>query len=57
MDQYGMGAIKLSDYGVTLEELPSLAAEARQTAPLLFFNDPVSLTEEETVAILQAAYR
>ena len=57
MDQCGMGAIKLSDYGVTLEELPSLAAEARQTAPILFFNDPVSLTEEETVAILQAAYR
>ena len=44
-------------YGVTPEELPALAAEAKETAPYLFFNDPAPLTDEEAVAILQAAYR
>lgn len=53
----GVADLRMSDYGITPEELPALAAEARQTAPILFFNDPVPLTEEETSAILRAAYR
>lgn len=57
MDQCGMGEIRLSEYGVTPEELPALAAEAKETAPYLFFNDPAPLSDEEAVAILRAAYR
>ena len=57
MERCGVADLRMSDYGITAEELPALAAEARRTAPLLFFNDPAPLTEAETTAILRAAYR
>ena len=57
MERCGVADLRMSDYGITAEELPVLAAEARQTAPLLFFNDPAPLTEEEAAAILRTAYR
>lgn len=57
MERCGVANLRMSDYGITAEELPALAAEARQIAPILFFNDPAPLTAEETTAILCAAYR
>ena len=47
----------MSDYGVTREEIPALVEKARSAGGMLFEQDPVALTFEDTVAIFEAAYR
>ena len=53
----GADNLRMSDYGVTREEIPALAEKARSAGGMLFEQDPVALTFEDTVAIFEAAYR
>lgn len=49
--------IKMSDYGITREELPALVTNARDTMGGLFEVDPAPLSDEDVLAILQASYK
>lgn len=49
--------IKMSDYGITKEELPTLVTNARDTMGGLFELDPAPLSNEDVLAILQASYK
>lgn len=53
----GVADLKMSDWGITREEIPALAENCRSAGALLFEQDPVALTFEDTVAIYEAAYR
>ena len=53
----GVADLKMSDYGITFEDLPKLAAKARSVGAALFEQDPVALTFEDTVSILESAWR
>ena len=53
----GVADIKMSDYGVIPEELPVIAKNARSTMGGLFHADRYALTDEDSVAILKAAYK
>ena len=53
----GVDDLKMSDWGVTLTEIPALAANARDAGAALFEQDPVALTFEDTVSIYHAAWR
>lgn len=53
----GVDNLRMSDFGVTREEIPALAEKARSAGAALFEQDPVALTFEDTVAIFEAAYR
>lgn len=52
----GLGDEKLSDYGVTREEIPSLAENAITTMGALFDITPVQMSQDDVVAIFEAAY-
>ncbi len=56
-DACGVRNLKMSDYGITEEELPAIAANARDTMGFLFELDPVELSEETTVDILQQSFK
>lgn len=56
-DECGVGDLKMSDYGITEEELPVLAKDARYTMAGLFDADPVPISDEEVLEIYKAAYR
>lgn len=49
--------LKMSDYGITKEELPLLAQNAFDTMGGLFQFDPVMLTLEDCISIYEASYR
>jgi len=49
--------LKMSDYGIGKEEIPALAEHARKTMAALFNMDPYSLSLEETIEIMNKAYR
>jgi len=53
----GVADLKLSDYGVTRAELPTIAANARETMGDLYALDPVPLSDAQALAILEKAYR
>jgi alcohol dehydrogenase len=53
----GVLDLKMSDYGIKKEELPKLAENARQTMGGLFEVDPYHLTPEETIKIMNNAYK
>ncbi len=53
----GVAELKMSDYGITEEELPQLAHKARDAGAAAFEQDAVALTFEDTVAIYRAAFR
>ncbi|MCU0858629.1 MAG: iron-containing alcohol dehydrogenase, partial [Pontiellaceae bacterium] len=53
----GVHQLKMSDYGITQAELPAIAANARDTMGFLFTLDPSPLSEKETLAILQKAWK
>lgn len=53
----GVADLKMSDYGVTPEEFPTLAANARSTMGILFKMDRLELSDEDLIAIYQASYR
>ncbi len=52
----GVDDLKMSDYGITEEELPAIVANARDTMAFLFELDPVALTDAETLGILRRAW-
>ncbi|WP_255948085.1 iron-containing alcohol dehydrogenase [Brucepastera parasyntrophica] len=53
----GAADLKMSDYGITPEEFPAIAGNARKTMGGLFSSDRTPLTDEDCVAILRKAYR
>lgn len=52
----GVDDLKMSDYGITKEEFPMLADNARQTMGGLFASDPLPLTKEDCVEILLRSF-
>ncbi|WP_338667038.1 iron-containing alcohol dehydrogenase [Pseudodesulfovibrio methanolicus] len=56
ISEVGLSDERLSDYGVTREEIPLLAENALSTMGALFDVTPVDMTKEDVVAIYEAAY-
>jgi alcohol dehydrogenase len=57
IEDCGLADVRMSHAGIAREELPELAQTAHDTMPGLFTLDCHRLSMEETVAILEAAYR
>lgn len=55
-DACGVGALKMSDYGITPDEFPKMAENAMDCMGFLFGGDPKPLTKEDCVAIYEASY-
>jgi len=53
----GVDGIKMSDYGIKREEIPTLAKNSRSTMGGLFTMDRYKLSLEETVEIMNKAYK
>ena len=53
----GVDNLKMSDYGVNRDEMDKLATTAKETMGGLFDLDVYRLTHEDTVSILQEAYK
>ena len=53
----GVNVLKMSNYGITEDELPAIAANARDTMGFLFDLDPAPLSEDDTLAILEKAWK
>lgn len=54
--EVGLADEKMSDYGITREEIPSLAENAITTMGALFDITPVDMSQDDVIAILEAAY-
>lgn len=52
----GVGALKMSDYGIRKEDLAQYAKDARYTMGRLFDIDPTPITDEDARAILEKSY-
>lgn len=57
LESCGVGDLTMSAYGISAEELPSLIVNARETMGRLFAMDSYQLSYEDTLAIMQRAYR
>jgi len=53
----GVSDLKMSDYGITRDELPQLAKNARETMGGLFAANPCEMTHEDCVTIFEQAYQ
>ena len=53
----GMDELKMSDWGITEDELPAIAENAITTNDALFGHDPSPLTVDDVTAILKASYK
>lgn len=53
----GVADLKMSDFGISGNEMDTLAKNARETMGGLFGADPCTLSHEECVAIYQKSYR
>lgn len=53
----GVDALKMSDYGFSVDEMDKIAVNARETMGGLFRADPCSLTHEDCIKILEKSYR
>jgi len=53
----GVSDLKMSDYGITREELPTLATNAKETMGGLFACDRIQLSHEDCVKIYQESYK
>ena len=53
----GVHGLKMSDYGITEDEIPALAENAKFAMGGLFDMDRYSLSAEETVSIMKSAYK
>lgn len=53
----GVADLKMSDYGITPEEFPTMAQNAVDCMIFLFPNDPCELSLDDMVAIYTASYR
>ncbi len=54
--EVGLADEKLSDYGITRDEIPALAENALTTMGALFDITPVQMTQEDVIAIFEAAF-
>lgn len=52
----GVDGLKMSDYGITPEEFPMFAANARSTMGILFKMDRLALTDGDLVQIYRESY-
>lgn len=53
----GVDQLKMSDWGITLEDLPRFVQNARENMGGLFAVDPAKLTDEEFLKIYKDSYR
>lgn len=53
----GVADLKMSEYGIALEEIDTLAKNARETMGGLFACDPVQMSHEECVEIFRKSYK
>lgn len=53
----GVDGLKMSDYGITREELPAFVTEAKETMAGAFKVDRVQLSDADCLAIYQESYR
>ncbi len=49
--------LKMSDYGIKKEEIPKYVDKAYETMGGLFEGDPVPLSKEDCIAILENSYK
>jgi len=52
----GVSHLKMSDYGITEEDLPKFAANAREIMGHLYADDPVSISDDTVLAILKESF-
>ena len=57
INDIGLGELTMSDYGIKREDLPAMAKNAMETMGVLFACTPVQKTEEDVIAIFEAAYK
>lgn len=53
----GVAELKMSDYGITPDEFPTMAQKAVDSMGFLFPNDPCELSLDDMVAIYRDSYR
>lgn len=53
----GVDNLKMSDYGIQIEECDTLARNARETMGMLFDCNPCEMTHEDCVGIFKKAYK
>ncbi len=53
----GMAELKMSDWGITREELPAMTEVCRSAGAHAFEQDAVALTFQDTLAIYEASFR
>lgn len=56
-EKCGVRDLKMSDYGITRDEIPKLAQNAFDTMGFLFTLDPYKMSMDDAVSILQNAYK
>ena len=57
MEACHVADLAMSEWGITVEELPAIAHNALTTNGVLFSHDPVTLTDPDVVKILKNSYR
>ena len=57
MEACHVADLAMSEWGITVEELPAIAHNALTTNGVLFSHDPVTLTDPDIVEILKLSYR
>ena len=57
MTACGVDDLKMSDYGITLDEFETMTANAQTTMGRLFLNDRIPLEAADCMAIYQKSYR
>lgn len=55
--QCGVYGLKMSEYGITQEELPQIAQNARETMGGLFAAEPCEISNTDVVEILKQSYQ
>ena len=53
----GVDTLKMSDYGISMDDIPGLAKIARETMGGLFSVDPVPVNHANTIKIMSAAWK
>ncbi|MGE4588859.1 MAG: iron-containing alcohol dehydrogenase [Acidaminococcaceae bacterium] len=56
-EECGVADLKMSDYGITPDEFPKMAQNAKDTMGGLFMCDRIELTNEDCVNIYQKSYK
>ncbi len=57
LEACGMADLKMSDWGITRDELSDIAANALDTNAALFGHDPAPLSHADVLAILEASWK